>query len=435
MLRNKTKRIWNRTKSLAYLNKLLIKYYNSGKNARQEGRTVAYVSVGFPVELLYAIDVLPCFPQNHAAFYGTQGKTADVFGPAEGVGMYSTDLCSEIKATIGMALAGESLSFSLPKPDLIISANNICGSITKCAEALSRYYQVPLFLIDTPFVSSTVNSYSIDYVKSQFKDLISFLEKVTGRKYDYDKLAEVCDLSWQTLNLWKEIVDLSKNIPAPQNGLDSFTHILPLTTLRGTEDAVNYYQRLKSEIQKRVEQKVSAIPEERYRLFWDFLPIYHKMKYLSKLFTRYNACFVAASFFFPVLRDENLDEGIDPGHVDSKNMTPDQILHYLSLAYLTLYVNRTVDYKASLFTKLGQDFSIDGFVFHVDRSCKPQSLPQYELRNFMEEAGFSTLIIDADSMDPRYFSEAQVTTRIEAFMEALENNTERPKRKQKIQTT
>jgi benzoyl-CoA reductase/2-hydroxyglutaryl-CoA dehydratase subunit BcrC/BadD/HgdB len=53
----------------------------------------------------------------------------------------------------------------------------------------------------------------------------------------------------------------------------------------------------------------------------------------------------------------------------------------------------------------------------------------------MEEAGFATLIIDADSMDPRYFSEAQVTTRIEAFMEALENNTERAKRKQKIQTT
>jgi benzoyl-CoA reductase/2-hydroxyglutaryl-CoA dehydratase subunit BcrC/BadD/HgdB len=156
--------IRNRTKTLGYLNKLLIKYYNSGKTARQDGRTIAYVSVGFPVELLYAIDILPYFPQNHAAFYGSQGKTADVFGPAEGEGLYSTDLCSEIKATIGMALAGESLSFNLPKPDLIISANNICGSITKCAEALSRYYHVPLFIIDTPFVSSHVNLHSINYV-------------------------------------------------------------------------------------------------------------------------------------------------------------------------------------------------------------------------------------------------------------------------------
>jgi benzoyl-CoA reductase/2-hydroxyglutaryl-CoA dehydratase subunit BcrC/BadD/HgdB len=153
------------------------------------------------------------------------------------------------------------------------------------------------------------------------------------------------------------------------------------------------------------------------------------MKYLSKVFTRYKACFVAASFFFPVMEAENLGEEVDSRQSNFSDLTPDEILQYLAIGYLTLYVNRNVEYKANLFKKIGQAFSIDGFVFHVDRSCKPQSLPQYELRNLMEEAGSPTLIIDADSMDPRYFSEAQVTTRIEAFMEALENLTHRAKRK------
>ncbi len=33
--------------------------------------------------------------------------------------------------------------------------------------------------------------------------------------------------------------------------------------------------------------------------------------------------------------------------------------------------------------------------------------------------GIKSLLIDGDSVDPRFFSERQVTTRIEAFMEAL----------------
>jgi len=422
----------NRIKTLGYLNELLIKYYNSGNSFKKKGGTIAYVSVGFPVELLYAIDILPYFPQNHAAFYGAQGKTANVFEPAEVIGLYSTDLCSEIKATIGMAIGGESLSFNMPPPDLIISANNICGSITKCAEALSRYYNVPLFILDVPFISSDVNLYSIGYVKEQFRDLICFMERVTGRKYNYDKLEEVTRFSWEALSLWGEIIEMSKSIPTPVNCLDIFTHILPLTTLRGTEGAVKYYRRLRAEVKERVEQKICAIPEERYRLFWDYLPIYHKMSYLSRIFARYKACFVAASFFFPAMEDTDLAGKISFGQVTSISLTPDEVLYYLARGYLTIFVNRSLEYKASLFTKIAQVFSVDGFIFHVDRSCKPQSLPQYELRNLMEKAGFPTLIIDADSMDPRYFSEGQVTTRIEAFMETLENHKQNAKRKAEV---
>ncbi|MHA2281718.1 MAG: 2-hydroxyacyl-CoA dehydratase subunit D [Promethearchaeota archaeon] len=410
-----------RIRTLGYLNELLIKYYNTGKDAQKDGKKIAYVSVGFPVELLYAIDIIPYFPQNHAAFYSVQRKTCDIIGPAESVGLYSMDLCSEIKGAIGIAIAGENLSFKMPQPDVILAASNICGSITKCTEALSRYYNVPHFSIDMPFVSSEITLHSISFVKSQFKELMSFLEKISGREYDHDKLKEICRLSWEGLSLWKDIIEMAKRIPTPVNGLDIFTQILPITTLRGTEDTIKYYQRLKEEIEFRVHNNISAIPEEKYRLFWDYLPIYHKMKYLSRKLAKHGACVVVASFFFPAMEDDEINRLINTDQIDYENLTLDTLLDFLAYGYLSLYANRSIEYKVNLFTKLAREFSIDGFILHVDRSCKPQSLPQYEIGNLMENDGYPTVVIDADSMDPRYFSEAQVDTRLEAFIETLEN--------------
>jgi benzoyl-CoA reductase/2-hydroxyglutaryl-CoA dehydratase subunit BcrC/BadD/HgdB len=65
-------------------------------------------------------------------------------------------------------------------------------------------------------------------------------------------------------------------------------------------------------------------------------------------------------------------------------------------------------------------FDVDGMVMHSNRSCKPYSLGQYDLaRNIKEETGIPVLIIEADMVDSRTYAEAQIKTRIEAFLESL----------------
>ena len=57
---------------------------------------------------------------------------------------------------------------------------------------------------------------------------------------------------------------------------------------------------------------------------------------------------------------------------------------------------------------------------HLDRSCRVVCLPQYELTRYIhEELKVPVLVFDSNSMDERYFSESQVLTRIEAFMEGF----------------
>jgi benzoyl-CoA reductase/2-hydroxyglutaryl-CoA dehydratase subunit BcrC/BadD/HgdB len=66
-------------------------------------------------------------------------------------------------------------------------------------------------------------------------------------------------------------------------------------------------------------------------------------------------------------------------------------------------------------------YRVDGLVMHSNRSCKPYSFGQYDIRRIVaDRRGIPTLIIESDMVDERCFSEGQVETRIEAFMEMLE---------------
>ncbi len=65
-------------------------------------------------------------------------------------------------------------------------------------------------------------------------------------------------------------------------------------------------------------------------------------------------------------------------------------------------------------------YDVDGIVMHSNRSCKPYSLGQYDIQRIVrEKKGIPTVMIEADMVDERSFSESQIETRIDAFIEVL----------------
>jgi len=69
-----------------------------------------------------------------------------------------------------------------------------------------------------------------------------------------------------------------------------------------------------------------------------------------------------------------------------------------------------------------QRFNVDGLIIHSNRSCKPYSLGQYDIQRLIyQKIGIPSLMIEADMTDSRVYSDAQVKTRVEAFMETLQN--------------
>ena len=173
---------------------------------------------------------------------------------------YSSDLCSYARADIACATVNGGPLQGLPKPDMLVCCNNICGTVLKWYEVQARYFNVPLFILDTPICHTKYTPEIARYVRSQFDEYFAFLEGACKKKFDHDRLNEVMLRSFQGQALWKDILDTAINKPSPMTAFDAFFHMALIVTLRGTQEIVYYYTALLATMKDRVARGIGAIP-------------------------------------------------------------------------------------------------------------------------------------------------------------------------------
>ncbi len=393
-------------KSVKKMKEIMTLYYIDAKTAADNGKKVAWITSGGPVEPLIAMDIIPVYPENHGAMIGAAKMGVDLCEKAEAMG-YAGDLCSYARSDISCATVNGGPIGGLPRPDVLVCGNNICGTVLKWYEVQARYFDVPLFIFDTPFCHTAFHPEMSRYVRTQIDEYIVFLESATGKKLDRDRMAEVGRLSVAGQRLWQAVLDTTINRPAPMSAFDAFFHLALIVTLRGTRQAVDYYQELLAEMNQRVRDGIGAIACERYRLLWDNLPIWYRTKWLSDKFAAHEACLVADTY-------------TSAWCGSLRYMDENDFLASMAEGYTRIYLNIGVDEMARMVGEMVDKYDADGLVMHSNRSCKPYSFGQYDIRKIVEDSkGIPSLIIEADMCDERNFSESQIETRIEAFIEML----------------
>ncbi len=402
----KVKKLILHLKRQKKMKEIMTVYYMEAKSARVGSRKVAWITSGGPVEPLIAMDVIPVYPENHGAMIGASKMGVGLCETAESMG-YSTDLCSYARSDIACATVNGGPIGGLPRPDMLVCCNNICGTVLKWYEVQARYFNIPLFILDTPFTHVGFSAEAKNYVKRQILEYIEFLENATGKKFDHDRMREVGKLSLEGQRLWQAVLDMAVNRPSPLSAFDAFFHLALIVTLRGTQQTVDYYKLLLDEMRERVSQKIGAVADERYRLLWDNLPIWYRMKWLSDKFASENACLVADTYTTAWCGS-------------MKYIRENDFLDTMAEGYSRIYLNIGVDQMADQVIAMAEKYDVDGVVMHSNRSCKPYSLGQYDIQRIVEkERGIPSLMIEADMVDERSFSESQVATRIDAFMEVI----------------
>ena len=391
------------------MKELMTLYYVEAKTATD--KPIAWLTSGAPVEFVYAMDAIPVYPENYAAMCAAGHQSVELMEAAEGAG-FSPDICAYARTDFGQNRLRGGPAGGLPEPHFLICSTNICKTVIKWYEVLARQFQVPLFMLDTPFLHEGLTTEMVGYVVRQFGQLERFLEGVLKRPFDRDRLEEVIALSRKAVGLWKRILDLGRRVPVPFTCLDAFIHIAPIVTLRGTQACVDYYRALFDEVNDRAERKIGSVPGERYRVLWDNLPIWFKMRSLETFFEERRCALAAATY-------ANSWAGME----DFIGVQTSDAREALAASYLNIYINYGFEQRIRYLERLIAEFGLTGFIMHSNRSCKPYSVGMYRLKEELSQrTGKPGVIIEADQNDPRVVSDAQVEGRLEAFIESMAPN-------------
>jgi len=384
------------------------------KEATSNGALSAYIMIsGNCVEILRCFDILPVFPEINALQLAIRKNSLPYIIKSEEIG-YASDNCAYVKADVGYTLCGGvGAGGNMPKPTMIVCNFVGCNVYIKWFEHCSNMFKVPMVMLDIPFSrEQSPSKEDIRYVITQLQELITACENLTGKKFDIDRLRSILRESARAERGWTRCKHLCKNRPAPFDAyFDSINMMGPINALRGTREAADFFDAAVAEYERMVADGIGVLDEERFRIVIEGPPPYPAYRSFRNLFETWRAVAVQSTYS-TVGGTWEFGFQHDPDR-PLESIAEQMILHNLC--------NRTMLQRYQQIRSYIEDWSADALVIHSIKSCRLFSAGQGDMReHFTKDLGVPTLMVESDLEDPRYYAEAQMKNRIDAFFEALQ---------------
>jgi len=384
-------------------------YFMELAEGPKQGKKTAWCTSVGPAELLQALGFNVYYPENHGAMLGATRMAADLIPLANARG-FSPDVCSYMTSDIGSYLKGETplqkmKMEGVPKADVLVFNTNQCRDVKDWFQWYAREWNVPCVGVHTARSIGELDESIVVDVARQIEALVEPLEAVAGRELDMERFREVVDLSRQCTVLWKAVLETAANVPSPLTFFDASTLMGPAVVLRGRQEAVDYYKVLLPELEDRVANGVAAVEGERFRVYWEGMPIWGKLRPLSEQFLQLRACVVASTYCNSWIFD-----ALDPADP----------FRSMARAYSSIFICRSEDKKEEYIRQMVEKYQVDGILYHDAKTCPNNSNSRYGMPQRLEKKlGKPFVIVDGDLNDLRLYSEEQARTKIEAFAEQL----------------
>lgn len=394
--------------------KIMSEYYSKLAKAAENNTPTGYLMIsGNCVELLQAFDILPVFPEVNALQMAIRKQSLPLILKAEQRG-YSTDNCAYVKADMGLYFSAEEKSAPVPKPSIVVCNYVGCNVYIKWFEHVAKYFNAPLMMIDIPFLREHEPSRAdMEYVINQLWQLVHQLEEITHKKLDMGRLREILRLSARAEEGWSRAKEMCKQKPAPFDAyFDSINMMGPINVLRGTIEAAEFFDSAIADLQNLVSTNLGPLPREKFRVVFEGPPPYPYYKNFRDLFSKWGAVGVQSTYStvgglweFGFRHNPR-----DP----MKSIAEQMIVHNLC--------NRSLLDRYAQIRRYVYEWDADALVIHSVKSCRLFSAGQGDMRDyFTKDLNVPTLMLESDIEDPRYYAEAQLKNRIDAFFESLEH--------------
>ncbi len=395
--------------------------YHDLATARERGKKVSATFVpGNLNELLMCFDFARTLPETNALQNGMRKRSGKLILDAEREG-HSEDVCTYVKADLGMLLNGETgpTGEPLPRPDVLLLSYTGCFTFMKWFELVRQKYGIETVMLHVPYQGDgAITDNMRSYVVSQLREkVIPTLERVSGVKFDIDRLRGYLRESAKAEEDLVWTLESAKHRPSPIDGyFGAVYYIGPIfTAFRGTPEATAYYRVLRAEIEERVRAKNGPVtPEgeltgEKYRLVVEGPPNWTSFREFWKMFYDEGAVVVASTY-------AKVGGLYDTGF----RHDPDRPLESLAEYCLGCYTNLSFPQRIDLIARYMADYQADGLLINSIKSCNSFSAGQLLiLREVERRTGKPAAFIESDLVDPRYFSAANIKNRLESDFQMI----------------
>jgi benzoyl-CoA reductase subunit B len=340
---------------------------------------------------------------------------------------YGNELCSAMRMQLGGMYQGTNIKSpegKIVKPDFIFQWH-LCHPLAKCAQIAGEYMGVPYFLIDSPPRNAPGWK---EWFVAQMQDFIEWAEKLTGRKYDDEKLIEATKNEWEAMVTFARMNEFTQVIPTPIDGRHMQSLRMPTVTLRFTKEGVDYCHMLYDEVKQRVADGISARGFEGMRLQGSIGTMFNQK--LSRFPERYGATNVPGptlAFSAWTTTDDGtwyvpqtpMERGIEiRTREDALGAEAELWLGGGRLDNAHLIMD-FMESKAHV--KEAEQWHIDAVIMGMDHSIEAAcgGSGRLERKLALEEAGIPVLFYNASLADPRFYEESAVIEQAQAFFESL----------------
>jgi benzoyl-CoA reductase/2-hydroxyglutaryl-CoA dehydratase subunit BcrC/BadD/HgdB len=356
---------------------------------------VAWTSAFFPSEMVHAFSLIPFAPEGAAATAASLGMAPQLLRFADQMG-FSNDACSFHRC----AAAGTAGEY-FPVPDMLLASSHLCDGAPQLFRYLGRRYGKPFYILDVPVFPGEAGE---RYLARQLKELVLFMEKTSGRKLTRKAIREAWENSNRAGAAQLRVNTLRRHLPSPMSGEDALGFVYLVLVGKGHLQTARIYETLARELAERVASGGPDPAGERFRLLWMHLRPYYKNDLLG---------IVESELKMRVAFEEINDVYWPP-------LDPERPFISLARKILSNPALGPARRRLARVKELAAAYRADGVIHFSHWGCRQAVGATVFLKDQLRKDGIPFLSLDGDCVDPNSFPPGQARTRLESFLELLE---------------
>ena len=372
--------------------------------ARSEGKKVVYTSGPVPAELLWAMD---CVPLDFDLLIPRLAENPHLIPPLmrQTELRVNADVCRLNRAEIGTLLCGD----MGVRPDAYVAVPVPCDSACMAYMSLADHAGAPAFQFDVP---KRPGGRTIDYLSSQLEKFRVFLEELTGKALDRDKLRYRMELTNRAEALLRENEALRASRPCPLSSHKNIWSELS-NAIGPTEEFCAMLETENQLCKKRLAAGESPCPGgEKHRVLLLHNMLWQSADYSAWLEENYSAVTVADGYAFDERAVfEHPEDGNAALRTAALRLLDGAAVHGAGMSGQDM-----VEKICAVVSDRGADVAL----FMGSSGCRHEWAASHMLEEALQQrCGLPMLAVDTDNTDPNYRSEKEIKTALSEYMDTV----------------